>query len=301
MTEQVPAFSVVVPTYARPERLARCLDALATLDYPRDNYEVVVTDDGSPAPLDEVAASFQGRLDLTMLRQVNAGPAAARNASAGAAKHEYLAFTDDDCMPRPGWLKGFAAGFAQEPRALLGGQTENALADNIYARTSQQLVDYLYDYYGAASGGAPFFTSNNMAVPRADFMALGGFDRSFPLAAGEDREFGLRWRDRIGPIRFVPDAVVDHAHALTLVRFWRQHANYGRGARHLSRVLRAGGRAQHKVEPHRFYTGLVTRPLTESRSLAGLFGASLMLLSQVAVTWGYAQERTAENVRTRWR
>ena len=47
---ETPArFSVVVPTYNRPARLAACLAAVAALDYPRDAFEVVVVDDGSDA------------------------------------------------------------------------------------------------------------------------------------------------------------------------------------------------------------------------------------------------------------
>ena len=287
----VPGFSVVVPTYARPDRLAQCLNALASLDYPREQFEVVIADDGGAPPAAACAAPFEGRLNLKVLRQENAGPAAARNLAARTAVQPFLAFTDDDCTPRPDWLAAFGRGFVQHPGALLGGRTVNALRGNIYARSSQQLVDYLYDYYGAASGDAPFFTSNNMALPREAFLGLGGFDQSFPLAAAEDREFGMRWRERAGPLRYVADAVVDHAHPLTLRRFWRQHANYGRGARHLARVARTGGVSRHKVEPPRFYLGLVSYPLTQARSASALAGSGLMALSQVAMSWGYAGER----------
>ena len=287
----LPGFSVIVPTYARPDRLARCLDALARLDYPRERFEVVIADDGGAPPAAACAAAFQGRLRLTVLRQANAGPAAARNLAARAAAQPFLAFTDDDCTPRADWLAGFARGFALYPGALLGGRTVNALQGNVYARSSQQLVDYLYDYYGAERGDAPFFTSNNMALPREAFLELGGFDQSFPLAAAEDREFGLRWRERAGPLRYVADAVVEHAHPLTLRRFWRQHSNYGRGARHLARIAGTGGASRHRVEPPRFYLGLVSYPLTQARTASALAGSGLMALSQLAMTWGYASER----------
>jgi len=47
----LPTFSVVIPTYRRPERLVACLRSLAALDYPRDRFEVIVVDDGSGAPV----------------------------------------------------------------------------------------------------------------------------------------------------------------------------------------------------------------------------------------------------------
>lgn len=287
----LPSFSIIVPTYARPDRLVRCLEALVGLDFPRDRFEVIVADDGGSPPAELCAAPFRDRLNLTVLRQANAGPATARNLAARAATHSFLAFTDDDCTPRSGWLNAFATGFADDPNALLGGRTLNALEDNIYAGTSQQLVDYLYEYFGAAQGAADFFTSNNMALPRQAFLSLGGFDQTFPLAAAEDREFGLRWRERVGPLRYVPDALVDHAHPLTFRRFLRQHANYGRGAHHLSTLAAKSGGSRHRFEPPSFYAGLLSYPLKSARTPAALVGSGLMVLSQAAMTFGFLTER----------
>jgi glycosyltransferase involved in cell wall biosynthesis len=47
MVKPLPLFSVIIPTYNRPERLSVCLESLARLNYPPDRYEVVVVDDGS--------------------------------------------------------------------------------------------------------------------------------------------------------------------------------------------------------------------------------------------------------------
>lgn len=255
-----------------------------------------MVDDGGPVSAGATAAQFRDRLNLTVLRQSNAGPAAARNAGARAATHEFIACTDDDCAPRPEWLAAFARAFGADPGALLGGKTVNALGENVYAAASQSLVDFLYAYYGADRGEAPFFTANNMALPRERFLALGGFDENFPLAAAEDREFGLRWRDRVGKLRYVPDAVVEHAHPLTLRRFWRQHANYGRGACHLARVARPRRSAQQRFEPPRFYLGLIARPVVQSRSAASVPESALLILSQIAMTWGYVHELRRERV-----
>src|SRR6266511_1147572 len=57
-TTRQPMFSIVVPTYRRPLELAHCLEAIAQLDYPRADFEVVVVDDGSDTPLEEIAAPW---------------------------------------------------------------------------------------------------------------------------------------------------------------------------------------------------------------------------------------------------
>ncbi len=285
----VPRISVVIPAYARPQRLAACLQALAASDFPKADFEVVVVDDGSPEPLAPHVEQYRPALALTVLRQANAGPAAARNAGAAAASGALLAFTDDDCLPEPGWIGALAAALEQAPDALAGGAVLNALPGNIFATASQELVDFLYEWFGAEAGEAPFFTSNNIGCHRDRFLALGGFDESFPLAAAEDREFGLRWRARGGRLRFAPGARVGHAHKLDLAGFWRQHRNYGRGARHLHRVLAAGGDAQPRREPLGFYAALMLHPV-RTAGLGALPRSALMVLSQFAMVAGYRAE-----------
>ncbi|MGZ8250554.1 glycosyltransferase [Methylomagnum sp.] len=146
MSHEPPRFSIVIPTLNRPGPLRHCLAALTALDYPAECYEVIVVDDGGHAPLNGGLAEFQGRLKIRLIRQTNAGPGAARNTGAAAASGEYLAFTDDDCHPEPGWLRAFAARFEARPDALLGGHTLNGLPENIYSAASQALQAWFYDY-----------------------------------------------------------------------------------------------------------------------------------------------------------
>jgi GT2 family glycosyltransferase len=287
---------VVVPSYNRPERLRDCLDALLVLDWPGNwpGFEIVVVDDGSTEPLAPVCAAFGTR--VRCVRQANCGPAAARNAGVRATDAEFVAFTDDDCRPRSGWLTALVAAHGGVETRLVGGRVENGLRHNPYSAASQSLCDYLYAYFGAASGEAPFFTSNNMGCARERFERLGGFDETFPLAAGEDRDFGLRWRSGGGELVLAPEAVVEHGHALDLRRFWRQHANYGRGARHLHRQLDRRGDRRPRIESLRFYIGLIAHPL-RGDGRARLAQSALMALSQAAMIQGYLAQALAEQKR----
>lgn len=286
-----PFISVVVPTYNRPARLRRCVEALAAFAYPRDRFEVVIVDDGSREPVDDVVDAFRTRLTVRLVRQRNAGPAAARNAGAAVARGDLLAFTDDDCRPATGWLDAFAEAHAAFPDSLLGGETRNALTDDPYARVSQYLVSFLYDYFNGQSDGPRFFTSNNFALPRTGFDEIGGFDTAFPLAAGEDREFCDRWHAAGRPLRHVPEALVLHEHAMTLGDFWRQHLNYGRGAFHYHRARQTRAEGGLAPEPLHFYTNLVRYPLTAPGGRGAYSDAFLMALTQVANVAGYAYER----------
>jgi len=102
-------------------------------------------------------------------------------------------FTDDDCTVAPDWLQTLEIQFKKTPDCLIGDRTINAVPNNIYSTASQELINYLYSYYNAIDNRAKFFTSNNFALPTNSFQKIGGFDTSFFLAAGEDREFCDRW------------------------------------------------------------------------------------------------------------
>ncbi len=279
-------FTIVVPTFGRPAQLTTCLAALGRLAYPLERFEVVVVDDGG-AP---AVPAWSGTLPVTVLRQDNAGPAAARNAGAAVARGRWLAFTDDDCAPTAGWLTAFRQALEEAPEAVVGGRTENLLTDQACAEASQLLISYLYTSDLERYQEPRFFTSNNFAVAAARFHELGGFDPRYRRAAGEDRQFCADWRARGWPVRYLPGAVVGHAHGMTVGGFWRQHFAYGRAAHqfHLTRATRDGDRL--RIEPWSYYRRLLTFPHISSHPAPWRM-STLLFLSQVANAAGFLCER----------
>ena len=290
--------SVIVATRNRSRQLADCLRALSAQTYPRDRFDVIVVNDGGDAPLAPTVATFRAHLRLQLVEQTKGGPARARNTGAKYAAGALLAFVDDDCEPSPGWLAALQAHFQQYPDRAIGGRTVNALPGNAYSSASQLVVDYVYEHHAAArarnGGGAPaappFFASNNLAVPAALFAEVGGFDESFPLAAGEDREFCDRWQAHGYRLLLAPDALVQHAHALSFQTFWRQQMNYGRGAFRLRRARSSRGAEAIGFEPLSFYRRLVTYPVRAPRQRSALLLMALMLVSQMATALGFVIE-----------
>ncbi len=286
------AAAIIIPTYNRPAKLAHCLAQLARLE--DGPWPIIVVDDGSPQRLDEICAPYE---NVTLVRQANGGPGSARNRGAQAAEgYDLLLFTDDDCNPRPDWARQMVRAHGDTPNRLVGGRVENALPDNTFSSASQALCTFLYNYYQANGSEMTFFTSNNMCCRREDFLALGGFDRNFPLAASEDREFSLRWADRGGELVYAKDAAIDHAHDLSLASFWRQHSNYGRGARKLHLTMDERADSRPKIEGVAFYLGMLAQPF-RGGSRKPVIETFLVGLSQVAMVSGYAaavrDERTS--------
>lgn len=295
----VPFISVIIPTYNRPAELVSCLQAVARLDYPADRFEVIVVDDGGAAPLDDLVLQFHGTLTIKLLRQKNAGPAAARNKGASEAIGEYLAFTDDDCAPESNWLQELASQFSKSPDCAVGGQTLNALSDNIYSAASQLLIAYLYSYYNATPDQARFLTSNNLALPADRFRAMGGFDTSYPFAAGEDRELCDRWLHLGHRMVYVQEAVVYHAHILTFRTFVRQHFHYGRGAFCFHQVRARRGNGRIKVEPLSFYLNMIAYSFSGTLGGWGMILALSLVTAQIANAAGFFFEKTNAHVKIR--
>ena len=196
--------SVVVPTYRRPDYLARCLDALLAQDLDPTAYEVIVADDArSEATRRQVRcwadrAGTSGRT-LRYLAVTGAhGPAAARNAGWRTAHGAIVAFTDDDCIPRSCWLRAGLAAFD-------GGAA--GLAGRVVVPSMRNPSDY--EHNAALLETAEFVTAN--CFYRRDALeAVGGFDESFAAAWREDSDIFFTLLERGARLASAPDAIVVH-------------------------------------------------------------------------------------------
>ncbi|HZU11823.1 MAG TPA: glycosyltransferase family A protein [Chloroflexota bacterium] len=191
-----PAISVIVPTRNRARLLERLLASLREVAYP--DWEVIVVDDGSTDDTAAVTARARAAgLPVRYLYQSWAKMGAARNLGQAHARGEILAFTDDDCVVRPGWLQALAAAFERSPQAVgvQGRTVTERAAMTPFTRQIEQL-----------EGGPPYRTCN--IAYRADVVRrLGGFDPH--LIRGEDVVLGQQALE-LGPIVFAPEAEVCH-------------------------------------------------------------------------------------------
>jgi glycosyltransferase involved in cell wall biosynthesis len=194
-----PEIAVVIPTRARETRLAFALEALARQTIGPDRFEVVVVRDADAS--EPVARAPEG-LDVSFLRLEGiAGPTAKRNLGWRSSRAALVAFTDDDCRPRPDWLERLLAG-ASGGETFVQGRTE-------VDPDERQLL------FGLARskevvGPSEWFETCNMAYPRALLERLGGFDESFSFG-GEDTDLGRRALAAGAERIYASDAVVFHA------------------------------------------------------------------------------------------
>jgi glycosyltransferase involved in cell wall biosynthesis len=225
--------SVVVPTYRRSANLPRLVAALEAQTLAYEAFEVVIVDNGSdddtPAVLAALAAASP--LQLVPLRiEVNEGPARARNLGWRSSTAPYVAFTDDDCVPRPDWLaQAVATALATPDLGVLQGATLQPAGSP--ERTMRSVVR-------ETLAPSPYFEGCNLVFPRAVLERTGGFDESFPFS-GEDTAAGWAAVEDGGRWVFDETAAVEHdvtERPLTwhLMMAWREGNLVDVAARHPS-------------------------------------------------------------------
>jgi glycosyltransferase involved in cell wall biosynthesis len=173
-------FSIIVPTRGEPATLLPLLDALARQTLPRDRFEILISFDGvEPGP--EVTRKLAA-IDARAVRATERrGPGAARNRAAREATGEYLAFTEDDCLPSDDWLERADARLTREPALDV---LEGATIRPDGGPTRRPDRDHLH------------YLPTNLFVRRAVFESTGGYSEEFFLPGRgiyfrEDSDFGF--------------------------------------------------------------------------------------------------------------
>lgn len=291
--------SVVIPTRNRPQAVERCLDALAAQTLPPGSFEVIVVDDGSEPPLELNPARWAPKFELQVIHQNNTGPAGARQRGAAEARGEFLAFTDDDCLPTPTWLDTLVTALRENPEAMIGGSTFNGLKKDLLAETSQLILEMVYEHFNRDPANAYFFASNNIALRRDRYLASGGFDPDFDSPAAEDREFCDRWRMQGRPLFWKKDALIEHRHGQDLFGFCHLHFRYGQGAflYQAKRKERASGSMAGDMAFHRTLPQVVFKKIRGRRCTEQIAILTSLVIWQVMNTTGFFRALC----RSRWR
>ena len=228
--------SLIVCTRNRASRLREFFAPLNSLEQPHGGWELIVVDDAS---IDRTAAEIaafgaSAAVPVRQLRNSCPGLARARNLGLMHAQGAIIAFTDDDCYPRPDFLRQLLQVFEAQDVDVVGGRV--VLHDPSDAAVGVKDVDVPSDI---ATGfiRAGVVHGANMAVRREVVDAIGGFDpllgAGTPCKAGEDIEFVARAVWRGWRAKYDPRPVVAHHHGRKSgvpADSQRRCYDYGRGA-----------------------------------------------------------------------
>lgn len=219
-------FSLIVPVFNRPDEVHELLESL-TKQHCKD-FEVIIVEDGSQVPCQEIVQAYQNRLDIHYYNKPNSGPGQSRNYGAERATGEYLIVLDSDCIIPEGYLDAVKAELDTAPADAFGGpdRAHDSFTD------IQKAINYAMTSFfttGGIRGGKKkldkfYPRSFNMGIRADVYRALGGFSK---MRFGEDIDFSIRIFKGGYKCRLFPEAWVWHKRRTDLRKFFKQVHNSG--------------------------------------------------------------------------
>lgn len=275
--------SAVVPTRDRPDMLRRSLDSLRASLGPDDELLVV---DSASRDAAEVRRNAE-RVGASVVRCERKGETVARNAGWRAARHDIIAFADDDVWVDEGWAEAFARALSAHPEAaFLTGRIMVPPGQELRERPVSIKDDPEPHVIDRTTRGVLGHAAS-LAVRRSVLLAVGGFDEALGAGARYPGAPELDLFDRLVAAghtgRYEPTAIAWHDQ-------WRERADlvrldygYGKGA---------GARLAKLVRSDRARARELARELTWTQGLreagrnlrTGWQYGALMRLSAVAGT-----------------
>ena len=248
LLSSAPFVSVIIATRERTDKLARCLDSLKRLAYPK--FEVLVVDNCRETDCTErvVRAYADGKIGIRYLREDERGLGAAHNRGLSEARGDIVAFTDDDVEVDQHWLAELAAPFLSTPGVggvtglILPGELETPAQVMLesHGRFSKGFLprdidleknrpaDRLFPFtVGRLGSGA------NMAFETAFLRGIGGFDPALGTGTsargGDDLAALFRLLVAGRTLAYRPGAIVWHYHHREVGAVVNQADGYGVG------------------------------------------------------------------------
>ena len=232
--------TVIVPVLNGEPTIADCLTSLLRTDYPLEQREILVVDNGSTDRTCEIVARFPVR----MVREPRRGLSHARNRGIEESGGRLLAFTDADCMVSTTWLSELVRGLEEEGGAAVVGEVVAYPPATPAERYTAMRKPSFHAW--TVRRRRPGILFMNVALRREVFDRVGLFDPG--CGSAEDIDFSWRFLDAGLEVRRRPQAVVLHRHRTTARELFRQQVGYGRGQALLVRkypdVLRWGWREE---------------------------------------------------------
>ncbi len=270
-------FSFIIPIYNRPEELRELLYSFTQQDECETPYEIIVVEDGSTIPSEEVVKSFD--LPIRYITQQNTGPGGARNRGADAAKGEWVIFLDSDAVLPNHYMVSLEQALRNSNCDLWGGP-DRARED---FTITQKAIDYSMTSFlttggirGKKGSVDKFYPRTfNMGIRRSLFVQLEGFRRG--MRYGEDLDLSMRALEVGGKSELFERAWVYHKRRGTFADFFRQIRHSGRARIVLNKYHPGTLKAVHLL-PTLFILFNIAVLLTWSATLCAILVAYILAI-----------------------
>lgn len=221
-------YSIIIPVYNRPDECDELLQSLSQQNLAKDQFEVVVVEDGSQRTCEKECEAYCDRLDLHYYKKENGGPGLARNYGVERAKGDYVIILDSDVVLPQGYLEEIDKELTAQPCDAFGGPDR---AHESFTQMQKAISYSMTSFFttGGIRGGKKkldkfFPRSFNMGIRRDVYQQLNGFSK---MRFGEDIDFSYRIIEAGYTTRLFPEAWVWHKRRTNLDQFFKQVYNSG--------------------------------------------------------------------------
>lgn len=235
--------AVVIPTYNRSNILRKCLDHLEAQTW--KNFEVVVVDDGAtddtPQAMEEY--KLQCPYQLRYIRQINSGPAAARNRAISIVESPLCLIIGDDILVTPALVETHLQLHREHPETQVAG-----LGWTRWSEEYQNVTKFMrwlddsgrqFNYAPLLQGKQPdyhYFYSSNLSA-KTWLLRKFPFNETFPFAAWEDTELGCRIQEEHGlEVIFLREALAFHVHPTSVRNACKRMVTVGYSMHHFDEL-----------------------------------------------------------------
>lgn len=230
--------SVVIPTYNRSHILKQCLYALGQQTIPKNEFEVIIINDGSTDDTEKTIFETKKELNLNInyFKQNNEGQGKARNLGIKKAQGEIIVFIGDDIFVKPNFLEEHLLSHKEHPKdneAVLGYTTWHP---NIKVNFLMNFLEhgghqFAYDNLkNKKIANFHYFYTSNISLKR-NILLKHKFDEDFKKYGWEDIELGYRLEKEENLILYYnPQAMGYHYHEVEKENFRQHMQSIGRSA-----------------------------------------------------------------------
>ena len=194
-SRELPPLSVILCARNEAENLRKILPAILEQDYPQ--FEVIVINDASTDETEDILGMMEEKYPHLYHSFT---PESARYIShkklaltlgIKASKHDWLVFTETNCMPASNqWLKLMARNFTPQTQIVLGYSGYDRTKGWLHKRTAFDTLFQSLRYLGFALAGKPYMgIGRNLAYRKELFFQQKGFSKYLNLQRGEDDLF----------------------------------------------------------------------------------------------------------------
>lgn len=219
-------YSIVIPVYNRPDEVDELLQSLTEQTF--TGFEVIVVEDGSTIPCEEVVRKYTDRLDLKYFVKPNSGPGQSRNYGVERSEGEFVIVLDSDVVLPPGYLQAVEDELSTHTDAFGGPDRAHESFSDVQKAINYSMTSFFTT--GGIRGGKKqmdkkfYPRSFNMGIRRELYQQLGGFSE---MRFGEDIDFSIRIYESGACCRLFPEAWVWHKRRTDFRKFFKQVHNSG--------------------------------------------------------------------------